>query len=372
MNGLIRVGCIVLLGATGAGARTVLDAEPRTWEFQEGRWSEVATTQPSDVVTDPLLLRAEELINSNNAGAAISLLIPWLQSNPNTPGRDRGLYLMAEALFRKGDRIKAFYYLDELMDFYPDSRLFYASLEKQYQIADEFLSGYKMNVLFLPIIDGEEEAIEMLFRIQQRSPGSPLAEKALLRSAQFYMERGDYDLASDAYGAYIRSYPRSPDIAEIRMKRAFANVSQFRGLKFDSGPMIDAKAQFMEVALQHPETAQQYDIPAIVAEIDTTFARKMLETADFYRRTGKSRGAAYTYEQVVKRFPNTPEAQVAQEQLARLPGYETPKPAEEPAADGVQPPAPAGPEVPQPAEPGPVDDPGPVDPDPSPANPGSH
>src|SRR5205814_9599212 len=62
--------------------------------------------------------------------------------------RDRGLFLMAEAQYRLGDRIKAFYYLDELLDTFPESPLFFTALNRQYDIADKYLTGAKRRVLF--------------------------------------------------------------------------------------------------------------------------------------------------------------------------------------------------------------------------------
>ena len=38
--------------------------------------------------------------------------------------------------YDEDDRILAFYYLDEVMDEYPESRLFYTALQKQFEIAD--------------------------------------------------------------------------------------------------------------------------------------------------------------------------------------------------------------------------------------------
>ena len=87
---------------------------------------------------------------------------------------------MADNLYRADDWIKSFYYLDELLDKYPESSLFYPALNLQYQIADGFLNGHLRKFLGMHILSAEEEAIEMLFRIQQRSPGSELAEKCLL------------------------------------------------------------------------------------------------------------------------------------------------------------------------------------------------
>src|SRR5437762_2932300 len=84
-----------------------------------------------------------------------------------------------------------------------------------------------------PVLDRTDEAIEMLWRVQQRSPGSPLAEQALKRTADFFYRDGQFDLSAAVYGVYIERYPRSPLVPEVRLKQAYSNLAQMRGLRFD-------------------------------------------------------------------------------------------------------------------------------------------
>ena len=138
----------------------------------------------------------------------------WVKSHGKiAPQRDRALFLIAQALILTDEPIRAYYYLDELMDEYPSSTLFPAALRTQYNIADGYLNGHKDRLLGLAVIDRSDEAVEMLFRIEQRSPGSPVAERALLRTADFYYANGDYDLAHDAYEFYAKQYPRGDQVA---------------------------------------------------------------------------------------------------------------------------------------------------------------
>lgn len=306
---------------------------PKTEELQGGRWVPVdaAATQPE---IDRELLRVEELINAGQYSNASKRAVAWLLKNPNSPMKDRGLFLNAEALYRYGNRIKSFFYLDELMDEFPESKLFYPALEKQYQIADDFLPSqnhrpYKSRFLYLPIIGRESEAIEMMYRIQQRSPGSPLAERALLRTADYYYADAQYDLAGDAYAVYARSYPRSPLVPRVKLRAAYANLAQFRGPKFDATPAIDARAQFTEVETLYPELSAEENVPKYVERIDGQFARKLLLTGNFYKRTNEPAGAVYLYRSVINAYPNSPEAAEAQKQLATMPKWalDTPAPA---------------------------------------------
>jgi outer membrane assembly lipoprotein YfiO len=312
----------------------------RTFEFREGHWPEIsapaaptttlAATQPA---SDPTLDLIESLIEQGHFADARKRCVIWLLANKTSPLRDRGLFLEADALYGYGNRIKAFFYLDELMDEYPESSLFYKALEKQYQIADGYLNGYKRRLLYIPILGAEEEAVEMLYRIQRRSPGSPLAEKSLLRTADFYYSNGDFDLAADAYAAYLRSYPRSNILPRVRLRQAFSNLAQFRGLRFDATPVIDARIQLVSFMNDYPQVARDEAIPQVLQRIDKTFARKLFGVADFYARTHEPGAAVYTYRFLVATYPELPEATEAKERLKQMPQWALDQP--EPAAGPI-------------------------------------
>jgi outer membrane assembly lipoprotein YfiO len=310
----------LLVVAPVAHAQT---SRPQTWELRNGQWQPVtvqnpAATQPT-VISDPQLDAIERTIEQGHASRAMKDAVRWLRKNRGSPARDRGLYLMAHALYRYGDRIKAFYYCDELMDEYPASPLFTPALELQYAIADAYLSGYKRRFLGMPLLDADDEAVEMLYRIQQRAPGSALAERCLLRTADFYYADEQYDLSAAVYAFYAEHYPRSPAIARVRLRQAFSNLAQFRGSRFDPTPVIDARTTLLDLRAQYPEIARKENIDDILRRIDAVFARKIYTTADFYRRTSAPRSAAYLYEYLVQAYPDSPEAQGAQAQLQRLP-----------------------------------------------------
>jgi outer membrane protein assembly factor BamD (BamD/ComL family) len=123
----------------------------------------------------------------------------------------------------------------------------------------------------------------------------------------------------------------------VKLRQAFANYAQFRGLRFDATPLVDARAQLNEIVAQYPELAQEEGLPAVLERIDRTFAEKLYVTADFYRRTHEPRAAAYTYRYLIDAYPNTPEAQKAQQALARFPASarEEPSPATNPTTGPV-------------------------------------
>lgn len=272
-------------------------------ELHGGRWVDVPNPT-AQTETDPILPRVEEMLREQRSSDAFKTIIVWLKSHPTSPFRDRGVFLAGESLYQYGNRIKAFFYFDEVMDEFPDSALYSQALEKQYQIADEYLNGYQRRFLKVFKLSAQEEAVEMMYRIQARSPGSPLAERALLRTADYYYASTDFDLAADAYAAYIKAYPRSLNVPRVKLRQAYANLAQFRGLRFDATPVVNAKAQLQDIVASYPDIAKSEDIPAILTRIDTTIVRKLETIADFYRRTNNPAAAAYTSGVINQQYPN--------------------------------------------------------------------
>lgn len=306
-----------ILGIIGSGMICLSSAafavEPKTWELNDGRWPEVPTTNPASLAkTDPALKAIEDRLDRGDASTAVSDALDWVRVNPTHPNIDAGLYLSARALDASGDPIKAFYYCDQLMDEHPSSTLYAPALELQYRLADSLLNGRKLTALGLfDVLDGSTEAIEMLFRIQTRSPGSPVADRALRRTADYYFSHGDFDFASDAYGAYAKTYPRSPDMPEVLLRQALSNYAQFNGVRFDPTPLNNARSQMVELIDKYPEKAKQENIPAFVESIDRMLAHKLYDTADYYRRTGKPMAQQQLLQTLVKVYPNSDEAKDA-------------------------------------------------------------
>ena len=294
-------------------------AAPPAWELKPGGQWQQATSPTSQPAPDDTLDRVEDMLQSKQSDAAHKLCLAWIRGHPNHPFRDRAVYLLGMANFMNGDRIESVYDFDEVMELYPNSRFFYPALEQQYIIADQFLRGYKRRFLGMAILDCTGEATEILYRIQQRAPGSPLAEKSLLRVADYFYSQSDFDLAFDAYAAYVRGYPKSPHVPRVRLRMAFSSLAQFRGIRFDATPIIDARQQLLDIARIYPDLAEQENVASIISRIDESLGRKLLDTADFYKKTHQPASSAYYYRYVIKQYPDSAEAKLAAQRLAQLP-----------------------------------------------------
>jgi outer membrane protein assembly factor BamD (BamD/ComL family) len=262
-------------------------------------------------------------------------VLAWLKQHPKAPDRDRGIFLLAEAYYQYGDRIRAFYHLDELMDLHPESRLFYPAMEKQFEIADRFLGATSAACSASRCSAPRRKRSTCSSASRSGPPDRRWPSARLLRTADYYYSRGQYDLAADAYAAYARSYPRSPVIPRVKLRQAFASLAQFRGRYYDVTPLIDARAQLEAIQSAYPDLAEKEGIASVLARIDKSMADKLYWTANFYRRTHEPRAAAYTFRYLINRYPTSPEADLARRHLDRLPQWAlaTPSPSAAPESD---------------------------------------
>lgn len=296
-------------------------ADPRSFQYDSasGQWIEAQTRQAAQTLADPFLDRMQQLYDARQYAQVHDGLVDWLKKNPKAPDRDRAILLLAQFYFINGDRMWCFFQCDELLENFPDSKLFFPALELQYRVADAFLNGFKKKFLGLPIQEMEDPALDMLFRIQERAPGSPIAERSLLRTADYYYRKSEFDLAADAYGAYLRIYPRGTEVARSRLRQAYSNFAQFRGPPYDATTLLDARTQFGQIQSQTPDLAREEGVEKFIERIDELLAAKIHWDADYYNRVGDLKGAVFLYRSLVQRFPNSKDAQAAKATLAKMP-----------------------------------------------------
>ena len=269
----------------------------------------------------PVLREAAELIDAGKGDEAFERLVAWLQANnrPRPASYDDALFLAANGLIEAGERVRGFYYLEQLLDEYPGSPLYRPAVELQYEIATSYLRGENDIALFLPM-NRYDEAIEMLFRVQLRVPGSELAEQALLTTADFYYDRGDYDFAEDAYGVFIERFPRSGMTPTVRLKQAYANLRQYEGPKYDPTPLLDARAQLQQFATEYPGLAVTQQIPGLIRWINDQLAEKLVIEADYYGRVDEPEAKRLLLRRAAEQYPDTEHGQAA---AARIPAPAT-------------------------------------------------
>lgn len=256
-------------------------------------------------------------LEANQTKKVIADAKKWLKANKTNPLVPQVLLLQGDAEVLRKNRYRALFPYEDLINNFPSSELYPSVLQREYDIADSFLKGYKRKFLGMRILPVGEDAIEMLDRIQDRQRGSPLAERAGLRVADYYYSRSRFQEAVEAYTDFLRRYPYSQYVRKAEIRRAEASLGNFRGVLFDLTPLLDARERLAAISQAYPQSAEQLQVRAIEDRIYQIEGRRDLEVARYYWRAGRRYASGWYYQRVINNWPGTIYAQQATDELRR-------------------------------------------------------
>ncbi len=290
---------LVLVVAAGPSA-----AGQQTWTLSDqDDWQSQRTTDPSTPAGK--LAAAREALAEDQPGRARSLSGAWIKAHPNHPLMAEAHLIHGDALLALGDEYEALFDYEAIARVYPGSEAFVTALQREFQVATMYARGLKRKFLGMRVIDTSDEAQELLIRVQERMPGSELAEQAGMELGDMYFRQRKMELAADMYAIFLENYPRSHRGSRALRRLIYAHLATFKGPEFDASGLSEARLRLHELIDLEPATAQQVMADSLLTGIDESEARKLLITARWYDRTGDSIAAEFTVRRLLERFPRT-------------------------------------------------------------------
>jgi outer membrane protein assembly factor BamD (BamD/ComL family) len=269
----------------------------------DDEWTLVESPQASSIAAQ--LASARTLLAQGRPERAYNLAVRWIKRYPTAPELAGAYLVKGDALVAMGDLYESLYDFEYIARKYPGSPEFAMALEREYTIAEQFATGTRRKWLGMRIASAVDEAEEILIRIQERMPGSQLAEQAGLALAALYFRQRRMNLAAEAYAIFIEKYPRSPHRAMARRRLIYANIAAFKGPQFDIVGLLEAKAELQQLQVQRPVEAEQIGANALISRIEESQATKLLNTAKWYDRVGDPVAAERTLRALVRHFPRS-------------------------------------------------------------------
>ena len=213
--------------------------------------------------------------------------------------------IRGDALVAQGSYYSALYDYEFVARSHPSSAAFVQAITREYEIAKIFASGVRRKFLGMRLLLAYDEAQEIFIRVQERLPGSQLAEQAGLALGDFYYRRREMQLAADTYSVFIENYPHSESIPLARRRLIFANIASYKGPEFDDVGILEARAQLEQLEAISPAQAQRIGAQALILRINESEAEKMLTTAQWYLAINDPISAEYTIRTMILEHPNT-------------------------------------------------------------------
>ncbi len=220
-----RMRLMAMLMTVVLSAITMVSAD--TWHLgKDQSWKPVMAEG-----RDKFLLavaQTKKLVNTGQTKAARQAFDKLKKDFPEIAGPDLDIFIKAEMLFCKGKFTQAVDNYEKLITKYPESALRDAALDRQFGIATAFLGGQKKTVLGVFEVTGYSEGMEIMKRISEQAPDTPIGTEASVAVAQQYEEKGDFTKALRIYEKLLTEQPDS-DFRDLVMNRQYAIATAYLG-----------------------------------------------------------------------------------------------------------------------------------------------
>jgi len=309
-----RMRVLLLASIVALGTLSVATfAAPAGWELRNGSW--VPIVQPGADTPEGQVAAMIRDLDAGKNSTVVSDAKDWVKANQTHPLLPQVLLLQGDAEVARGNKYRALFSYEDLLNNFPLTDLFPYVLEREYNIADAFLKGYKRKFLGMRILPVNDDALELLDRIQDRQRGSPLAERSGILIADYYYGRGEFQEAIDSYGDFLKRYPYSQYARKAEVRRAEASLAHFHGVLFDLTPLLDGRERLHAISQAYPVLSQEVQVKALEDRIYEMEGAKELEIARYYYRAGKKHASEWYYKRVVANWPDTTYANEAAKEL---------------------------------------------------------
>ncbi len=322
LAGLVGTSVVLAVGQASAQQRHKLE---------DDQWVQRPAHDPGSPEGELDAIR--KLIARGEGKSAKELADTWIEKHDQHP-------LLPEAYLVRGDaNVTRKHFFKSLFDYefvireFPGSEQFHTALQREFEIAKVFIGGTNRRLWGMRILPANDEAEEILIRIQERDPGSDLGEQASITLADYYFNKPQMDSAAEAYDLFLINYPRSERREWAMLRLIQANLAKFKGPRFDATGLIDAGQRLKTYRREYPASAERIGVGALLIRIDESLAMRDMIAAGWHEQRKQPLSATYLYQRVIQDHPQSAAAQDAARKLDALGAEAVPQGRDTPTVD---------------------------------------
>ncbi|MCM8780332.1 MAG: outer membrane protein assembly factor BamD [Candidatus Omnitrophica bacterium] len=216
---------------------------------------------------------------------------------------------------QEGNLYEAYLAYQKVIDKYPFSERIQEIIEREFKIAEAFMSGKKRKYMgmSLPV---ENPAIEIFTKVIENSTYGPLAPKAQYKLGLLFKSLGRYYEAEEAFSKVISNYPNSEWVTPAKFQIASCYAAISKGTDYDQGSTKEAKEKFEEFIIEYPDAVLSNEAEKSLSQLREKEAKSNFNIARFYEKQKDYAAAKIYYEDIIENYPQSIWAAKAMERLS--------------------------------------------------------
>jgi outer membrane protein assembly factor BamD len=236
-------------------------------------------------------------------------------------------YLVGRCYEATGREEKGFKEYQKLLEKQPKIANYPEIVQRQYEIANLYLAGKSFKLWgYLPYGASMSRTAEMYEQIVKTGPFSDIAPQAQLKVGQaherektFCFKTPDYAAAAKAFELAADRYHDRPQVASEALYQAgMAYDKEAQKAEYDQSTAGQAIACFSDFMTLYPADPRVPETAKLITELKREQARGSFQTAKFYEKAHKWKGAMVYYNEVLQHDPESPYAKQARQRMDQL------------------------------------------------------
>ena len=289
---------------------------------------------PNEKVAHDAFLAGKELYYRGQYAEAVEQFAITLDRVPEKSVvlEEDAMFMLAESLFFSDQYNKAEDAYEALLKKYEFSRYLDRAVAKQFAIGryweqfEKAESHWAITPNFLdkrrPMFDTWGYALKSYEHVRLNDPTSPMAEHALMATANAYFVAGRYEDASFHYDQLRKEYPKSTHQLRAHLLSLECKRRMYQGASYDVAPLREAREVADQTLIRFGNQLgpERERIIQVKNELNEQLAQRDWEIAQYYDKKKYYGSARYYYQAAVKDYPNTKTAQMAWARIQQIQG----------------------------------------------------
>jgi outer membrane protein assembly factor BamD len=260
---------------------------------------------------------AKAFMDKKDYQSAIREFAKLLKNYPKSFEASEAQYYLGVIDEEEGKLFEAYKAYQKVIDKYPFSERIAEINNREYNIAEAFISGEKRKAMgiTLPV---ENPAIEILNKVIDNSSYGPLASKAQYKLGLVLKGTLNYYEAEEAFNKVVTNYPDSEWIAAAKFQLASCRAALSKGPDYDQGATKEAKDKFENFVQEHPDAVLSKEAQKNIDRLREQEAEGNYNAARFYEKQKAFQSAEIYYNEVINNYADSPWAAKAIERLRMM------------------------------------------------------
>lgn len=171
-----------------------------------------------------------------------------------------------------------------------------------------------------PVFDTAGRALQALESIWLHDPNGPLADDALMLTANYHLQTADFVEAARVYQLLREQYPDSPHFKDAYVLESHVRLASYEGPGYDAKALTDSKDLKQSARELFPDLSEQQKamLDKELQNIAIAEVRREWHKVEFYRSKGDEAAVALHCNKILNRYPDSRYAGMARRELEAI------------------------------------------------------